>query len=64
MRKIELPSLLYEQVIEIDKRIGAHGELVQALDLSAAEHDLRAAFAAGVRACAIVLVHAYGIPMR
>ena len=30
VRRIELPSLLYERVIEADERIGAHGEVVEA----------------------------------
>ena len=33
VRHIELPSMLYEQVVEIDERIGAHGDVVRALDL-------------------------------
>ena len=35
VRHIELPTLLYERVIEVDERIGAHGELVAPLDLAA-----------------------------
>src|SRR5262249_10667936 len=59
VRRIELPTLLYERVVEIDERIGAHGEVVEAIDLAAAERDLRSAFDAGIRACAIVLMHGY-----
>ena len=33
VRHIELPSMLYEQVVEIDERIGAHGDIVRPLDL-------------------------------
>ena len=62
VRRIELPSMLYETVIEVDERLGAHGELVRPLDLAAAETKLREAFAAGVRACAIVLLHGYRYP--
>src|SRR5262245_5888391 len=36
VRHIVLPTLLYERVIEIDERIGAHGETVRRLDLGAA----------------------------
>src|SRR6202165_2739549 len=36
VRRIELPTMLYERVIEVDERIGAHGETVRALDLAAA----------------------------
>src|SRR5207248_10550934 len=62
VRRIVLPTLLYERVIEIDERVGAHGELVRELDLVDAERNLRAAYADGIRACAIVLVHGYRYP--
>ena len=62
VRRIELPTMLYERVIEVDERIGAHGETVRALDLAAAEKSLRAAFDDGIRACAIVLMHGYRYP--
>ena len=62
VRRIVLPSMLYERVIEIDERVGAHGEPVRGLDLVAAERDLRAAHADGIRACAIVLMHGYRYP--
>jgi len=32
VRKIELPTMLFERVIEVDERMGAHGELVTPLD--------------------------------
>src|SRR6188508_1579541 len=57
VRRIELPTLLYERVIEVNERIGAHGEIVRPIDLAAAEAALRGAFAAGIRAVAIVLMH-------
>src|SRR6266566_346468 len=62
VRRIDLPTMLYERVVEIDERLGAHGEMVRALDLAGAEKSLRAAFDDGVRACAIVLVHGYRYP--
>ena len=62
VRHIVLPAPVYERVVEIEERIGAHGELVQAIDLATAERDLRAAFADGIRACAIVLMHGYRYP--
>ena len=54
-RHIVLPELLYERVIEVDERIGAHGEVLQPLDEARCARALQAAFAAGFRACAIVL---------
>ena len=64
VRHIELPSMLYEEVIEVDERLGAHGELVRAPELHGAEQALRAAFARGIRACAIVLMHGYRYPQH
>src|SRR4030095_1126739 len=62
VRRIDLPTMLHERVIEAGERMGAHGDLVRALDLAAAEIDLRAAYADGVRAVAIVLMHGYRYP--
>src|SRR2546427_573555 len=55
-------KLLYERVVEIDERIGAHGEVERALDLTSAETQMRAAYADGIGACAIVLMHGYRYP--
>ena len=62
VRRIELTPPLYEQVIEVDERISWRGEIMKPLDATAASQDLRAAFASGVRSCAIVLMHAYRYP--
>jgi 5-oxoprolinase (ATP-hydrolysing) len=64
VRRIELPTLLYERVIEAGERIGAHGDIVRPLDLAAAQADLVSAFAAGIRAVAIVLMHGYRYPQH
>ena len=64
VRHIELPSMLYEHVVEIDERIGAHGDIVRAPDLQIAERDLRAAFDRGIRSCAIALLHGYRYPQH
>jgi 5-oxoprolinase (ATP-hydrolysing) len=58
-RHIVLPELLYTRVIEIDERIGAHGDIVRPLDLDAARAGLEAAYDAGLRALAIVFMHGY-----
>jgi 5-oxoprolinase (ATP-hydrolysing) len=58
-RHIVLPELLYQRVIEIDERVGAHGEIVTPLDSAQARADLQAAYAQGIRALAIVLMHGY-----
>jgi 5-oxoprolinase (ATP-hydrolysing) len=58
-RHIVLPELLYSHVIEIDERIGAHGETVTALDLEGARAGLAAAYAQGLRSLAVVFMHGY-----
>ncbi len=58
-RHIVLPELLYGQVVEVIERIGAHGEIVQALDAAKARADLQAVFDSGTRVLAIVLMHGY-----
>src|SRR5450830_276809 len=58
-RHIVLPELLFEKVVEVDERIGAHGEVVQALDASGAQQQLRTLYQDGYRAVAIVLMHGY-----
>jgi len=62
VRRIELPSLLYERVIEVDERVGAQGDIVKPLDVTSAEREMRRAFDDGIRAVAIVLVHGYRFP--
>ncbi|WUR16099.1 hydantoinase B/oxoprolinase family protein [[Empedobacter] haloabium] len=58
-RHIVLPELLYGHVIEIDERIGAHGDVVTPLDQAQARSGLRAAWDAGYRSLAIVFMHGY-----
>ncbi len=58
-RKIELPELLYEKVAEVEERVGARGEVITTLDEAQAKRVLQDAYAEGIRACAIVLMHGY-----
>ncbi|CDG83034.1 hydantoinase B/oxoprolinase family protein [Janthinobacterium agaricidamnosum] len=58
-RHIVLPELLYRRVIEIDERIGAHGDVVQPLDQDAARSALQAAYDDGLRSLAVVFMHGY-----
>ncbi len=58
-RHIELPELLYSRVVEVSGRISARAEDLVPLDLAGARGGLQAAFDAGIRACAIVFMHAY-----
>ena len=58
-RHIVLPELLYSAVVEAQERVGAHGDLVQALDEEQLRTDLQRQFAAGLRSVAIVFMHGY-----
>ncbi len=58
-RHIVLPELLYQEVIEAHERVGAHGEVVQALDAAHLRAALQAAFARGLRSVAVVFMHGY-----
>ena len=64
VRRIDLPSMLYERAIEVAERIGARGEVVEPLDEAAAAEVLRATYADGIRAVAIVLMHGYRFPQH
>ncbi|MEJ6006267.1 hydantoinase B/oxoprolinase family protein [Paucibacter sp. AS339] len=61
-RHILLPELLYSRVIEAKERLSAQGDCVTALDEAALACELKTAFKAGLRACAIVFMHAYRFP--
>ncbi len=58
-RRILLPELLYERVVQAQERVGARGELLQPLDEALLRVELQAAFDAGIRGCAIVFMHGY-----
>ncbi|TFW23733.1 hydantoinase B/oxoprolinase family protein [Duganella callida] len=62
--RIELPDLIYEDVIEIDERIGARGEVLQAPDEARLRGQFAALRARGIAAIAIVLMHAYRYPQH
>ena len=57
--KIELPALLHEDVIEVSERIDARGQVLVPLNETEASEALQAAFAAGYRSVAILLMHGY-----
>ncbi|MGW3360262.1 hydantoinase B/oxoprolinase family protein [Streptomyces bungoensis] len=58
-RRIDLPELLYERVIEVDERIAADGTVVRAPDLDALAGPLRQAYDDGIRAVAVVCLHSH-----
>ncbi|MET3129857.1 5-oxoprolinase (ATP-hydrolyzing) [Oxalobacteraceae bacterium GrIS 1.11] len=60
--RIDLPDLIYEEVIEVDERLDAHGAVLAAPDEVPLLAQLLQARARGIDAIAIVLMHAYRYP--
>lgn len=58
-RKIILPDPLYSNVVEIDERVTAEGEILRPLDVENARAGLQKCYDLGFRAIAIVLMHGY-----
>ena len=58
-RQIVLPELLYTSVVEAKERVGAHGDVVMALDEPHLKQALASEFASGLRSVAIVFMHGY-----
>jgi 5-oxoprolinase (ATP-hydrolysing) len=61
-KKIIKPELLYSAVVEVDERVRADGEIEAAPEEATVRADLQAQFDAGIRAVAIVFMHAYRYP--
>ncbi|HEY2891629.1 MAG TPA: hydantoinase/oxoprolinase family protein, partial [Dongiaceae bacterium] len=58
-RRILLPELLYESVLEVAERVTAEGEVLTSVDLAGARKGLAEAFARGIRSVAILFLHGY-----
>ena len=56
---IELPAMLYSEVLEVDERIDANGGILQPLDRQQVRCDLQDAYDRGLRSTAVVFMHAY-----
>jgi 5-oxoprolinase (ATP-hydrolysing) len=56
---IQLPELLYQQVIEVEERLRVDGEIITPLNLPHARDHLQQAYDDGFRSVAIVLMHGY-----
>ena len=61
-KKIVLPDMLFEQVLEADERVRADGTVEQAPDLAAVRASLEQAKAEGIAAVAIAFMHGYRYP--
>jgi 5-oxoprolinase (ATP-hydrolysing) len=63
-RHIRLPELLYRKVVEVDERMGAHGDVLVPLDEARVRQAFVDAYAEGFRAVAIVFMHAWRYPQH
>ena len=61
-RRILLPEVLYQRVIEATERIGADGEVLVPLDENAVTEELAKACEDGFKAVAVVCMHGYRYP--
>src|SRR4029077_3712324 len=61
-KEIVKPEMLFERVVEVDERVRADGTVESEPDLEAVRADLAAALADGIKAVAIVFMHAYRYP--
>jgi len=59
---IQLPELLYKQVVEVQERVNVKGEILTSLDTKQAKQSLQQLYDDGFRAIAIVLMHAWRYP--
>ena len=58
-RHIVKPDMLYERVVEVDERVRADGTVERAPEIDAVRAELERAKADGIRAVAVVFMHAY-----
>lgn len=61
-RHIALAELLYSRIEEVEERVTAQGDVLQALRPDEVRRQLEDAYEAGFRSIAIVLMHAYRYP--
>ncbi|WP_448191162.1 hydantoinase B/oxoprolinase family protein [Azospirillum sp. sgz301742] len=61
-RRIDLPELLYERVVEVPERLRADGTVLRPVELRTVRLALEQAHRDGFRSCAVVLMHGYRFP--
>jgi 5-oxoprolinase (ATP-hydrolysing) len=59
---VRMPELLHERAVEIGGRVAVDGTELEALDEAGARAALRAAYQEGLRAVAILMMHAWAHP--
>ncbi|MBD2139419.1 hydantoinase/oxoprolinase family protein [Anabaena sp. FACHB-1237] len=63
-REIILPTMLYEQVIEINERYDANGNELTPVNIDQTRQELQRVYHTGIRSCAIVLMHSDRYPQH
>jgi 5-oxoprolinase (ATP-hydrolysing) len=63
-RHIILPTMLYEEVIEVDERYDAHGQELKPVNIEQVKNDLQTIYHTGIRSCAIVFMHSDRYPQH
>jgi len=63
-REIIKPELLYSEVVEVEERVRVDGMIELEPNDAAVRADLQAVFDTGIRAVAIVFMHAYAFPLH
>ncbi len=61
-RHIVLPTMLYEQVIEVNERYDAQGNELIPVNINEIKQNLQTVYDTGIRSCAIVFMHSYRYP--
>ncbi|MEH2196081.1 MAG: hydantoinase/oxoprolinase family protein [Nostoc sp.] len=61
-RHIVLPTMLYEQVVEIEERYDAHGNELIPINIQLTKNELEEVYNTGIRSCAIVFMHSDRYP--
>ncbi|MBD2355866.1 hydantoinase/oxoprolinase family protein [Tolypothrix sp. FACHB-123] len=61
-RQIVLPTMLYEQVIEVEERYDAEGQELTPVNIAQVKQDLERLYSMGIRSCAIVFMHSDRYP--
>ena len=62
--EIRRPESLYTQVVEIEERINAQGQVIHPLNQNQTRATLQAVHDAGIRTLAVVLLHGYRAPVH
>lgn len=63
-QKILRQPMLYEQVVEVNERISANGNVIKALDTDELTLNLQSLYQQGLRSIAIACVHGYQFPQH